>query len=101
MRRGLVTFLLVVSVATLGLANAASASDTNLVLNGNFSSPDVGPGGLGYFITGQSFPHWRVVGAVGNVAVTSKTFIQNGYTLSPTAPTSSWISRATPTPQRE
>ena len=81
MRRGLVTFLLVVSVATLGLANAASASDTNLVLNGNFSSPDVGPGGLGYFTTGQSFPHWRVVGAVGNVAVTSKTFIQNGYTF--------------------
>ncbi len=81
MRRGLVTFFLVVSVTTLGLANAASASPTNLVLNGNFSSPDVGPGGLGYFSTGQSFAHWRVVGAVGNVAVTGKTFTQNGYTF--------------------
>jgi hypothetical protein len=72
---------LVVSVATVGLSNAASASPTNLVLNGSFSSPDVGPGGLGSFSTGQSFPHWRVVGAVGNVAVISTTFTQNGYTF--------------------
>jgi Protein of unknown function (DUF642) len=80
-RRGIVTFLLVVWLSAWGLASAASASTSNLVLNGNFSSPDVGAGGLGYFSTGQSFPHWRVVGATGNVAITSKTFLQNGFTF--------------------
>ncbi len=81
MRRGVVTFFVVASLSTLGLASEASAASTNLVLDGNFSSPNVGPGGLGYFSTGQSFSHWRVVGATGNVAVTSKTFVQNGYTF--------------------
>jgi hypothetical protein len=78
-RRGVVTFFVIVAVVTWGLAGTASASTANLVRNGNFSSPRIGVSGLGYFSTGQSIPHWRIVGAPGNVALTTKTFVQNGY----------------------
>ncbi len=68
------------SIATFAFATQASAS-SNLVLNGNFSSPYVGVDNYSLFSTGQTFSHWRVVGATGNVAVTSGGFKQNGITF--------------------
>jgi Protein of unknown function (DUF642) len=80
-RRGIVTIFLVVSMATFGYAGQASAATTNLVKNGTFSSPAIAAGSLEYFTYGQSFSHWRVVGAPGNVALTSTTFTQGGYSF--------------------
>jgi hypothetical protein len=79
-RGGLTTILLVVSLATFGFASEASAS-TNLIVNGDFSSPVVAPGSDAFFSVGQTFGHWRVFGAPGNVGITSSTFSQNGFTF--------------------
>ena len=70
-------------------ATPASAA-TNLVVNGSFSSPVVGPGSDDFVSTGTSFLGWRVVGATGNVAVMSGTFAQNGYTFDADG-TSQWL----------
>jgi hypothetical protein len=78
-RRGLF-IIIAVSVATFGFANEASAS-TNVVLNGDFGSPFVGADTYSLFSTGQTFSHWRVVGATGNVALTGGGFTQNGFTF--------------------
>jgi uncharacterized protein DUF642 len=76
-------------ITILALATPASAA-TNLVVNGTFSSPVVGPGSDQFVATGTTFPGWRVVGATGNVAVMSGTFIQNGYAFVADG-TSQWL----------
>jgi hypothetical protein len=79
MRRALLGLIGACWVAAV-LANPASAS-TNLIVNGDFSAPVVGPANYSLIATGQSFEGWRVVGATGDVAVTSGTFVQNGFTF--------------------
>ncbi|HEY2105282.1 MAG TPA: DUF642 domain-containing protein [Candidatus Binataceae bacterium] len=50
--------------------------------NGSFELPMVAPGSFTLASTGSStIPGWTVVGASGNVAVTSGTFAQNGYSF--------------------
>jgi Protein of unknown function (DUF642) len=70
----------VLGLSTMG-APAASAVTTNLVRNGGFESPVVPPGSFQGFSTGQSFSHWTVTGASGNVAVVSGTFTQSGFSF--------------------
>jgi hypothetical protein len=74
--------------AALFLSTHSSAIDTtsrpfvtNLALNGSFEHPTVALGGYTGFSTGQTFNHWLVTGAAGNVAVVSGTFTQNGFTF--------------------
>jgi len=71
-------FVVGVVLAAMALGGPASAS-LNLVDDGNFSSPVVGVGTYSLFATGATFSSWRVVGAVGNVALTSGSFAQNGF----------------------
>jgi hypothetical protein len=78
MPRALVGLLGACCVVSLALANPAGAS-SNLVVNGDFSTPIVASGNYSLVGAGQSFDGWRVVGAAGNVAVTSGTFVQNGF----------------------
>ncbi|HTB08998.1 MAG TPA: FGLLP motif-containing membrane protein [Acidimicrobiales bacterium] len=74
--------LLLVAVVTMfvGYADPASASN-NEIVNGTFGAPVVGTGSDEFISTGSSFSGWRVVGAPGNVGVTSGTFAQNGFTF--------------------
>ncbi len=77
-------FVVLVGTALMALAvpNAAFASfSTNLIKNGGFEKPVVPIGSYEGFSTGQSFKHWTVTGATGNVAVVSNTFTQNGFTF--------------------
>ena len=78
MRRGFLLFLVV--AATFGVAIPASAS-SNLLLDGNFSSPVVGVGSYSLFSTGTTLSTWRVVGAAGNVGIVSGSFQQGGFTF--------------------
>ena len=89
MRRALLVLCAAGCVAVLAIATPATAA-TNLVVNGTFSSPVVGPGSDEFVATGAAFPGWRVVGATGNVAVMSGTFAQNGYTFDADG-TSQWL----------
>jgi Protein of unknown function (DUF642) len=67
--------LLVAVVATPAQASA------NLIVNGDFSSPAVAVGNYSLVSTGSSLSGWRVVGAPGDVAVMSGTFVQDGFTF--------------------
>lgn len=89
MRRALLALTVAGCVALLLPATPALAA-TNLVVNGSFSSPVVGPGSDQFAATGTTFLGWRVVGATGNVAVMSGTFAQNGYTFDADG-TSQWL----------
>ena len=51
----------------------------NLIANGSFEKPTVPSGSYTEFNTGQAFTRWTVVGANGNVAVVSDTFLFEGY----------------------
>jgi hypothetical protein len=79
-RRGVVTFLLVVVAATLGFSNDASAA-TNLIRDGDFATPRLAVGSDQFFSVGTTFGDWTVVGAAGNVGLTSSKFTQNGFTF--------------------
>ncbi len=79
MRRTYAILVVVVLTVLLGYADPASASN-NEIINGNFGSPAVGSSDE-FFSTGSSFSGWHVVGAPGNVGITSGTFSQNGYTF--------------------
>lgn len=68
------------TVALTSIATCASAEASNLLKNGGFETPKVGAG-FKVFETGQTFPHWTVVGAAGNVGIVSKTFTQNGFSF--------------------
>jgi hypothetical protein len=59
----------------------AAAPSANLIRNGSFESPVVPNGSYEVFSTGQTFSHWTVAGAPGNVAVVSGTFTQNGFSF--------------------
>jgi hypothetical protein len=88
MRRALLALTVAGCVALLAATPASAA--TNLIVNGTFSSPVVGPGSDQFAGTGTTFLGWRVVGATGNVAIMSGTFAQNGYTFDADG-TSQWL----------
>jgi len=54
---------------------------TNVLGNGSFEHPIVGGGSFDLFNTGTTFPHWKVTGATGNVAIVSGTFTQGGFSF--------------------
>jgi hypothetical protein len=54
---------------------------TNLIRDGSFERPLVPPSSYVLFNTGQSFNHWKVVGATGNVAVVGGKFTFGGYSF--------------------
>ncbi len=76
-----------VATSLLGLlgvfsgASPAGAATANLIKNGSFEKPVVGPSSYALFTTGQTFKHWTVIGANGNVGVVSGTFTQNGFSF--------------------
>jgi hypothetical protein len=73
---------LVVAAVTAGLILPTTAlASTNLIRDGGFEKPAVGAGSFQGFSTGQSFSHWTVVGATGNLAIVSGTFTQNGFSF--------------------
>jgi hypothetical protein len=53
----------------------------NLIKYGGFESPVVPAGSFQDFSMGQTFSRWTVVGASGNVAIVSGTFMQNGFSF--------------------
>ncbi len=59
----------------------AGATTANLVKDGSFEKPVVGSAGFALFSTGQTFNHWTVIGASGNVGIVSGTFKQNGFSF--------------------
>jgi len=69
------------SVATLLGVFPAGATTVNLIKNGSFEKPVVGSGSYEAFSTGQTFKHWTVIGASGDVAIVSGTFTQNGFSF--------------------
>jgi hypothetical protein len=89
MSRALLGLIGAICVATLAFATPASAS-SNLIVNGTFSSPVVGAGSDQFIATGATFSGWRVMGAPGNIAIMSGTFLQNGFTFDADA-TSQWL----------
>jgi hypothetical protein len=64
-----------------GLTSERGGSTTspNLIVNGSFEKPTVPSGSYTLFNTGDSFTGWKVVGASGNVAIISHTFVYGGY----------------------
>jgi Protein of unknown function (DUF642) len=73
-------------VAVVGVAAGLAVpttvlASTNLIRDGGFEKPVVGAGSFQGFSTGQSFSHWTVVGATGNVAIVSGTFTQSGFSF--------------------
>ena len=71
--------MVIVAVCVL----ASSAFAANLIKNGGFEKPVVPTANFTLFATGQTFPHWTVVGASGNMAIVSNDFSQNGFTFHP------------------
>jgi hypothetical protein len=69
------------TVVALLEASPAGATTGGLIKNGSFEKPAVGSGSYQTFSTGQTFKHWTVVGASGNVAIVSGTFAQNGFSF--------------------
>jgi Protein of unknown function (DUF642) len=88
-RRDRLALIGALCIVCLALGTPASAA-TNLVVNGTFSSPVVGAGSDQFIATGAQFMGWRVVGAVGDIAIMSGTFLQNGYTFDADG-TSQWL----------
>jgi hypothetical protein len=78
MRRTLLGLVGVNCVAIVALATSAAAS-SNLMVNGDFSSPTVAVGNYSLVSEGTSFTGWRVVGANGDVGVMSGSYLQGGY----------------------
>ena len=62
-------------------ARSETPATSNLIRNGGFEKPVVPIGSYEGFSNGQSFHHWTVTGASGNVAVVSGTFTQNGFSF--------------------
>jgi hypothetical protein len=72
--------LIVLAGVALGLfvmSGTASAITPNAVKNGSFEVPVVTSSSFELFDTGQTFNHWKVIGASGNVGIVSDTFTQN------------------------
>lgn len=73
---------LLLGVVAVGLVLPTTAiASTNLVRNPGFEQPTVAAGSYAGYSTGQSFSHWTVVGASGNVDIVSSTFTQNGFSF--------------------
>ena len=69
------------AVVTLLGVSPAGATTANLIKNGSFEKPVVGPGSYQVFSTGQTFKHWTVIGASGDVGIVSGTFTQSGFSF--------------------
>jgi hypothetical protein len=83
--------LMVIAVLFFSMTLCAGLAQANLLSNGSFESPVVTAGTYSLVSTGQTLiPGWSVVGAAGNVAVTSGTFTQYGYTF-PAQDGSQWL----------
>jgi Protein of unknown function (DUF642) len=65
--KGLARALLAATIALV----ASQASAQNLIGNGGFEQPVVPVGSATAFTNGQTFPKWTIVGAKGNVSVSS------------------------------
>jgi Protein of unknown function (DUF642) len=78
---GIVATSLISLLGVFAASIPAAAAAGNLIKNGSFEKPVVGPGSYLGFSTGQTFKHWTVIGANGNVAVVSGTFTQNGFSF--------------------
>ncbi len=50
-----------------------------ILQNGSFETPVVPSGSYTSYNTGQSFSHWKVTGAAGNVSIVSGSFVYGGY----------------------
>jgi len=74
----------------IAVAAVSCAHAQNLISNGGFEKPAVPVGGFTTFATGTGFPGWKVVGARGNVGVTSTQFVARGFNL-PAHAGSQWI----------
>jgi len=61
------------------VAGGTGAQAQNLIVNGSFEKPVVTAGGTSSFVTGDAFFGWNVVGANGDVAVTSDQFASRGF----------------------
>jgi hypothetical protein len=59
----------------------AAFCQTNLIKNCSFERPVVPSGSYQTFSTGEAFPHWKVVGDPGNVAVVSDTYREQRFTF--------------------
>ncbi len=57
------------------------ARGASLIKDGGFEKPVTPAGSFLVYGTGQNFAKWTVVGASGNVATVSTTFVQNGYSF--------------------
>jgi hypothetical protein len=79
-RRAIAALLIAISTTVLGLASAAWAT-SNEIIDGNFTSPALAVGADAFFSTGTNFSGWSVVGASGNVGLTSGAFSQDGFTF--------------------
>ncbi|MFZ0664737.1 MAG: FGLLP motif-containing membrane protein [Acidimicrobiales bacterium] len=71
----------VIGVVSLSGVAFASTSPSPLLRNGDFGVPVVGSGSFELFSTGQTFDHWKVIGAPGNVGIVSGTFSQAGFSF--------------------
>lgn len=60
---------------------AAPADAANLIRNGSFEFPATPDGSYTVYSTGQSFNHWTVVGASGNVATINSNFASCAHTF--------------------
>jgi hypothetical protein len=60
---------------------ACTGSGPSLIKNGSFETPATRPGTYDLFTTGKDMGGWTVVGADGNVAPISTTFVANGYSV--------------------
>jgi hypothetical protein len=69
---------------------AVRSATTNLIKNGSFEKPVVPNGSYAGFSTGQSFGHWTVTGANGNIAVVSGTFTESGFSF-PAESGNQWV----------
>jgi len=52
---------------------------TNLIRDGSFEKPKVPKGSYNTYNTGTTFGPWKVVGAAGDVAIVSTSYVTNGY----------------------
>jgi Protein of unknown function (DUF642) len=74
--------VILVGLVVAGLAMPSTAwAATARIHNGGFESPIAAPGSFLVFGTGQTFAHWTVMGAPGNVGIVSGTFTQNGFSF--------------------
>jgi len=74
----------------IAVAAGSGVQAQNLIVNGSFEKPAVPVGDFTTYATGSTFTGWKVVGARGNVGVTSNQFVARGFNM-PAQSGSQWI----------